>query len=170
MRKRELIALLVGLGISTQLAAQKPQYGSFYYVADKDEMDDSNRSYVYTVSLNITPTRGASVGWKCFSDGLNVILLLGKYYGGDSDDQIRVQYRFDTDPASDVENWSLLTGKKAAYMPMDEVSTFTERAKHAAKVVIRTTDPLDGESHTDEFSLRGATEALARLTPCSPNG
>jgi len=167
MRLSCIVMLLTVLLTPTVCAQKDPRYGAFQYVSSKDEMDDSDRSYVFTVALNPSPMRTASLGWKCFSEGLRVILILGKYYAGDSDDEIQVQYRFDTDPASDVVYWPLFPTKKAAQLPATETESFTERAKRAKKVVIRTSDPLDGETHTDEFSLNGLTAALNRVGSCT---
>lgn len=100
------------------------------------------------------------------ADGLNVILLLGGYMGGDRDDEIQVRYRFDSAPPSGTEYWSLFQSKESAYLPMRRVPAFTAQARTARQVLIRVTDPLDGEARTNTFDL-GGLEAALRQLPCA---
>jgi hypothetical protein len=49
---------------------------------------------------------------------------------------------------------------------MKQVSSFTAAAKQGRKLVVRVTDPLDGETYEDEFSLNGLAAALSVIEPC----
>ena len=141
------------------------QIGAFRYVPNIDAFDDTDRSLIAVFADD--PAEGLPMlYWACMSDGLNVVLNFDQYYGGDSDDDILVRYRFDRTPASDQEYWRLLNSDSdAAYIRMNRVSTFSEQALMASTVVMEATDPLDGESHRFTFSLDGL-EAASRKLPC----
>ncbi|UCG85051.1 MAG: hypothetical protein JSW71_14045 [Gemmatimonadota bacterium] len=161
------VIVLLGSGLMSNGAAQEPeQIGDFYYVASVDPFDDEDRSAVATVELDADPdlVDTAYLAWQCMSDGLNVVYAFNRYFGGDSDDRVRVRYRIDSQPPSDFESWSLMQDNDAAWIPMEWVSGSTQRAQTGTKVVFRVTDPLDGETLTHEFSLIGLSEALTRLS------
>jgi hypothetical protein len=161
------LAIVVGtVFISANLAGQDKQIGDFHVVMDTDALDDTHRSSVLTIALETSVTRSAAMGWKCMADGLNVIIVFDTYFGGDSDDDIFVRYRIDQSPASSTQYWRLLQGNESAYMPMKQVSSFTAAAKQGRKLVVRVTDPLDGETYEDEFSLNGLAAALSVIEPC----
>lgn len=142
------------------------QIGDFHYTHSTDPMDDTDRSNIFTLAKDPGGRSGAVLMWKCLSDGLNVAYLFDTYMGGDSDDEVRVRYRVDQKKASDVLYWALAQSNEAAWMPMRYVEAFTEQARAGMKAVLRVTDPLDGETHTDEFGLNGLSVALGRL-PCA---
>jgi hypothetical protein len=50
-----------------------------------------------------------------------------------------------------------------AWMPMDLVPRFVADARRSRKVVIRVSDPLDGEAKTHTYSLHGAAAMMDRL-------
>jgi len=158
--------LLLSGTLASRAAAQE-RVGDFVVVMDRDELDDSNRSYIFTAAVNDTGNRTVGLAWKCMEDGLNILILFGTYFGGDADDEIQVRYRFDDGEPSDIQYWPLLQGNESAYMPMHLIRGFTEQALGAGRVVVRVTDPLDGETLTDTFDLRGLGGALQRLLPCS---
>ena len=54
--------------------AKESQHGSFTFVENKDDFDDSDRSIIFTASES--STRGAALSWRCMSDGLNVVYML----------------------------------------------------------------------------------------------
>jgi hypothetical protein len=157
-------ALLAVSSAAHDLAAQEVRIGSFVYVQSADPIDDSNRSFI--AAMQPDDDSDAAITWRCMEDGLNVVLEIGKYYGGDDDDEIQVITRVDQDPNSGIVYWPLLQGNTAAYMPMDRVEAFTERAKRARQIAIRAIDPLDGETLTFVFPVLELERALERLGKC----
>jgi hypothetical protein len=116
-----------------------------------DAFTDVDTSFAFTLDLhNATPI--GSLSFKCMADGLNVILGIGKYYGG-RDNRIAVEYRFDSKPAVGRHNWTLL-GNEAAWMPMNRVDGFVREAQRSNYVMVRAVDTMDGETRTFRFSLR----------------
>lgn len=153
------------ISVMPSSAVGQDRIGSFHIVASNDPFDDSDRSSILNLGTDLE--RGTpSLAWKCMSDGLNVIVLIGGYMGGDSNDRVRVRHRFDSDPASGEEYWRLLSGNESAYIPMNQVKRFTSRAMTSDQVLIRITDPLDGENRTNTFELEGLRRALQTL-PCA---
>ena len=51
----------------------------------------------------------------------------------------------------------------AAKLSGEAVETFLSEAESAERVTMRVTDPLDGETHTDVFSLEGLGDAIERV-------
>lgn len=163
-RKMAIAALAVSVTLSGANAfAKESRHGSFVYVENKDDFDGTDRSFIYTPSES--SSRDAALSWRCMSDGLNVIYILGHYFGGDEDEDIQVRYRFDDQEPSAQQYWELLQGNEAAYIRMNRVSQFTEAAKRASVARFEAIDPLDGERLTDVFSLNGMSVALEKL-PC----
>lgn len=138
------------------------EVGSFLYTHAQDDFTDEDRSYVITMDED----GDGGLGWKCLADGLNVILGIGGYMGGDSDDDIRVRYRFDRREPSGYEYWGLSSSNKVAFMRMNRVLDFTAEARRSSTVVVEAVDPLDGETRRFHFDLEGAEAALDRL-PCA---
>lgn len=136
--------------------------GDFSVSIAHDALTDANNSFI----LSIADNEAGGLGWKCMEDGLNVILVIGTYYAGDEDNDILVQYRFDHDEPGPQEYWTLLSGNEMAYLRMDRVAEFTERARRAHRVVVRTVDPYDNETRTFVISMRGLDSALRNL-PCA---
>jgi len=136
--------------------------GDFSVSIAHDALTDANSSFI----LSIADNEQGALGWKCMEDGLNVILVLGTYYEGDEDADIVVQYRFDQDEAEPQEYWALLSGHEMAYIAMDRVVTFTERALQSHRVVVRAVDPYDNETRTFVVGMRGLEKALHNL-PCA---
>lgn len=139
------------------------QVGDFTVAIRVDAMTDADRSYATTDRLSGN-TGMEALTFKCLDDGLNVIVET-KYLAGDSDDEVRVLWRFAPDPASTPRYWGAMTGNRGWWMPMSLVTSFIETAKTRSEVTLRVVDPLDGETLTATFSLRGLGNALERL-PC----
>lgn len=160
-----LLAALLLVGVTTTAAAQRTEtVGAFTVVYAKDPIDDSNRSFIMTSPEG--EESDAAFYWRCMSDGLNVVVGIGKYFGGDDDDEIQVITRLDSDENSGIVYWPLLQGNRAAYMPMHRVESFTSRAMSAKQLAVRAIDPLDGETLTWVYRLDGLRQALAKITPC----
>lgn len=141
--------------------------GDWTYTADADPIDDSDRSMAMTLSPETSGGDYGSLGFKCLVDGMNVIIGWGSYFGGDSDDDVVVVHRFDSEPASPQQYWHLFPGSnEMAWMPMDLVPQFVADARQSRKVAVRVSDPLDGETKTFTYSLDGAAAMMDRL-PCA---
>lgn len=159
------MALVTALLAPATLAAQDGS-GGFNVSRDKDPIDDTNRSRAMTGAIEQSD-REPAFGWQCMEDGLNIVYHFGTYFGGNDDNEVTIRYRFDDDPPSGTEAWQLLTGNRSVYVPMDQVADFTRRARQAKLLSIRVTDPLDGETHTDQFNLAGAAEAIEGIGACN---
>ncbi len=168
MRVSLMIAVVVAVGMPAQAvhAQSGLRFGSFTYYQKADPIDDSDRSSIVVLPLDPVERREARFGWACQADGLNVAFVVGKYLGGDEDNQVLVRYRFDRLPPSEPTYWELSVNQEIAFMPMDVVPIFTQTAKTASKLVVRVTDPTDGEEITHEFALNGLQGALLRLGTC----
>lgn len=139
--------------------------GDWTYTVEVDPIDDSDRSLAMTLSPEPSGGEYGSLAFKCLVDGLNVMIGWGSYFGGDSDDDVLVVYRFDSEPASSQQYWHLFPGSnEMAWMPMDLVPQFIADAGQHRKVVVRVTDPLDGETKTHTYSLDGAAAMIDRLS------
>ncbi len=57
----------------------------------------------------------------------------------------------------------MAAGSLGAWMPADSVESFLTAANSAEQVTFQVTDPLDGETFTDVFSLTGFSKALETL-------
>ncbi len=154
--------LALGFLLASPMLGQAPVKvaGEFTYIRMSDPIDDSNRSLIYTMNAG-----GNMVSWKCLDDGMNVLFDLSGYMGG-KDDEVTVTYRFDSAPAVGPRRFGLLTGNKFAYLPEREVDEFTKLAISSQSLVVRATDPMDGETKTYKVGLRGLAEALPRLNRC----
>jgi TonB family protein len=95
------------------------------------------------------------LNWWCDEDGPDLFLSIGEYLTGD---EVLVQYRFDTDPASTAQPWRFTA--PLVYAPKDLIQAMTARAKTAAKVLIRVTDEAGAYTYT--FDLDGSLKAAER--------
>tara|TARA_B110000977_G_C10898953_1_gene424461 strand:+ start:278 stop:766 length:489 start_codon:yes stop_codon:yes gene_type:complete len=128
---------------------------------DFAEVDNSSVLLLPVSDLEIT------LGWKCFDDGLNV-LLLHKYLGGDTDGDVVIRYKFDSEPASD-RNWYALSGNhEVTFFDMGDVAYFTNKALASQQIMIRLTDPVDDEILQSTFNPSDLEPALQRLTSRNP--
>lgn len=132
------------------------------YNYDYDEFTEKDNSSVIVVPTDLTSNGFFLLGWKCFPDGLNVVLA-HSYMGGDSDDDISVQYKFDNDKPSGTNWFHVQSGGKITFFDMSEVKNFTEKALSSTKVMIRLIDPVDNDSNTRTFPLSNLGENLAKL-------
>lgn len=101
---------------------------------------------------------------RCMSDGVNVNFGYGTYFGGDSDDQILVQVRFDSHPAQAREWWDLGSDNESAFSPLNRVQAFVAAARKASTVTLRATDPVDDEQITESFSLSDFNSVVNKLS------
>src|SRR5690606_39491338 len=131
--------------------------GDFSVSTGHDRLKDATNSFLLWIADN----EAGGLGWKCMEDGLNVILVIGTYYAGDEDNDILVQYRFDHDEPGPQEYWTLLSGNEMAYLRMDRVAEFTERARMAHRVVVRAVVPSVNETRASVIELRGLDSSLS---------
>lgn len=156
-----LLALCVALP-SAASAQESVRYGSARFFPALDELTDEDRSYVLVPGEHNEDT-DLTLGWKCEEDGMVLMVITG-YMGGDSNNRVVVRYRFDSEEPSPEERWRLYAGDRRAHAPAGRMAELTRRAREAERVVIRVTDPLDGEVKTNTFPLNGVSRALDRLT------
>lgn len=128
------------------------------YVERKDPITDANRSRVEVIN-----NEGHALSFMHMEDGINVVLLWGKYFGGDRLDRVQVTYRIDSQVAVGPRNWHLMTSKRAAWMPMNEIAGFRQALSRGQTITIRIVDPLDGETITTAFPLAGFNNVVRRL-------
>ena len=109
--------------------------------------------------------RSAALAWRCMTDGLNIIYLIGRPVGADTDTTVGVHTRIDGGEA-DERRWTLLEGHRAAYLPRAVIEQFTVQAIGAKRIELQVVDPQTGETYTDEFGLDGLRGALQHILPC----
>lgn len=146
--------------------------GAWKYDSTKDEMTDEVRFHISANSRPTSSGRGDLITgimvWRCSpADDRAVFIMLDKYFGGNSDDQVLVETRFDS-AVLDSAWWNLSVSKRGVFMAREGISTFTDRVKRSRRLLVRVTDPLDGDAVTYSFSLVGFTTAYRRLEPNCP--
>jgi len=133
------------------------------YTKNLDAFTDEDRSYIGPTEANFMQSDGeVLLVTKCMSDGLNILLMHG-YMIGDRDDEVRVELRVDKNPAYGPAYWPLLSGQEASFMPMSHIDTYLKELESGDSLVIRVTDPGDGEIKTGSFSLSGFSETVRKL-------
>jgi hypothetical protein len=159
-----ILFCLVALCVPVAPASAQERTQDFQFRVSKDEFDDSERSFIYTLPLAADDSRPkANLMWRCMDDGLNIIYYFDKYLAGDTDENVRVRYRIDDLPATEFEYWGMMTSNEGTWMPMHRVRDFTALAERSARIVVEVEDPLDSERIRDSFSLRGLSTALQLL-------
>lgn len=139
------------------------------YHSETDDFDDTDRSTVTPAPESFAEVDGnLSLGFKCFSDGINLLLLHG-YQGGDSDDEVLVRYRVDKNVAYGPTYWSLAPNNQATFAPMEVVPKVISEMKAGSVISLRLTDPLDNQSLNSKIRLSGFTKAINKLeSSCVP--
>jgi hypothetical protein len=141
-----------------------PAFSEVLYNEHTDEFTGEDNSSVLIIDED--ENMSLVIGWKCLSDGLNVVLR-HDYLAGDSDDEVAVQTKFDDKPASGIEFYALAPNNEFTFFDMDDVETFTNAAIDAARFMIRVTDPYDNEQLTAAFRTEGLNDELSKLL-CYP--
>jgi hypothetical protein len=150
---------VLACSLSATHADAQEQIGAFHFTSKVDAFDEVDRSFFFQLG----PKQDLTIGWKCMSDGLNMVIM-HKYLAGDRDDEVMVRYKIDDQPASESEYWSLYNSSRATMVPMSQVRKLTERLKVGSRLLIRVVDPADSDVLEDSFSLDGLTTALNRLS------
>ena len=155
------LSLLAIVLSAPHVFAQSESIGSFEYFKDLDEFTDEDRSTIMTADED---ARGVLI-WRCMADGLNVLLNVGGFMGGDRDDDIQVRYRFDANEPSGYQYWRLFPGQnEIAYMRMNNVDSFTIEALASTALVMEAIDPLDNERRRYRMTVSGLKQALGKLS------
>lgn len=133
------------------------------YESVTDDFDDTDRSTVTPAPESFVEVDGyLGLGFKCFSDGINLLLLHG-YQGGDSDDEVLVRYRVDKNVAYGPIYWSLAPNHDATFAPMEVVPKVISEMKAGSVISLRLTDPFDNQSLDSKIGLTGFTKAINKL-------
>src|SRR5439155_12914825 len=129
--------------------------GQWFHEKLKDEMTDKISWRISTFALPFHDPVTV-LNWWCDENGPDLFLNVGEYLTGD---EVLVQYRFDSDAASEAQRWRF--SPPLVYAPKDLIQGMTARAKTAAKILIRVTDEA-GASLTYTFDLDGSLKAADR--------
>lgn len=128
-----------------------------------DPMTDVDQSFIFA-SAQPGGDNELALGVKCLSSEPRLILMHG-YMGGNRAGQVLVELRID---GGDVitQRWGLADSKRGSFAPRSEQASTIARFKAGSTVVVRVTDPLDGERKVDTFTLSGFTSLYDQL-PCT---
>ena len=167
------LLLFVAILIACPTPAVTQTQGAWVYDTAKDEMTDELRFFLSRDSRPTYSTRGdlvtGTLVWRCSAaEGREIFILLDKYFAGDADDQVLVETRFDSSSPSESVGWNLSTTRRGVFMPEEVIPTFTDRVRGSNRLLVRVTDPPDGEAITYSFNLVGFTSAYRRLEPNCP--
>jgi hypothetical protein len=159
-----LVALAMTCASAGSAAAQIPRpFGSFVATRAADPVDASNSSSAFSTAKP-HDDRDAAIAWRCMADGLNVVYLADRQFDGVQ--EVAVRSHVDSDGPSLESHWGLMQGHRAAFLPPGEVLAFTQRAIAGKTLLLHVTNPDDGLSYTEEFSLQGLPAALDYILPC----
>jgi hypothetical protein len=138
--------------------------GQWQVVRHVDPLTDADRSFTYQTGALIqgraAPQGALSV--NCLEDGPEVSVALGGVMGG-SNGRVITVLRFDQAPPLPAEAW-ILQARNDAATAIRGSRQLIERMKAARTVVIKVTDPLDGEERIWRYSLIGFSAAFNRLS------
>jgi hypothetical protein len=142
------------------------QTGDWGHKKDLDPISDEDRSMAVTLPTELDTSRATMLAIKCESNGFGVFYVWGKYFIGDRDDEVLVDWRVGKGEPVEDSFWHLVPGShESAFMPESQESKFLREAMVGSKVVFRVTDPRDGDTKLDTFSLKGFSDAISHL-PC----
>lgn len=141
----------------------QPTFAGWEYKDKLDAIDGTDRSHVLTSTDMYEGRDGLIIGVKCETDGLN-IMLSHKYMTGDSDGAIRVQMRVDQNEPYGPEHWSLASNNKASWMPMKDVPGMIDQLRSGEKLVMRVTDPSNGDTLGQTVRLAGISAEIDKLS------
>lgn len=161
--------VVVGLGIvglPVEATGQEATIGKFHYSASIDPISDADRSFIFTTDED----QEVAIGWKCLSDGLNVMILVNdpsmRLRLISMEDRAYITYRFDKNEPVGPEVWKLSDENNVAYAPDGRIGAITESARRAHQLVVRIFDDDGSHVTTKTFDLNGFSRAIARL-PCA---
>lgn len=139
--------------------SQPAAYGDWFYTQRETRWTGWNASFAGTVSYNGT----GAAGLVCTDQAPLIGLIHPKLDGADG--EVRVRYRFGTDPYTDWADWSLASDRRSTQVPPHLVSRFLYRMTRDRILSVRMVDPAHNVELDLDFSLLGFTDAAIRL-PC----
>lgn len=134
MRRTALIAIAFALAGIPRASVAQERIGSFVLVQQRDPVTDRNRTYAYTTAVDAGYLETAILVWRCDGDQLELFVNAAEYL---DDDDVIVQWRFDSQPPSDRRLWNPSTNGTGAFAPPDDIEMFTAGAIPAREVVVR---------------------------------
>lgn len=156
--------IVLGVLLCAASASAQTSIGNFNYYRDVDPIDDTDRSIIATTAIDAALYDNPRLIWRCLDQELELIYDPDEYLG--EDQSIPVQFRFDNEPASAVQDWNFSTSGTAAFAPESQTSAFTAAVLDARRVVMRVWDYSD-EAYTYTFDLAGIRNALSELACAS---
>ncbi len=141
----------------------QPSFAGWEYKQKLDAADDIDRSHVVASTDLYEGRDGLIISVKCETDGLN-IMLSHKVMTGDGDREVSVQMRVDQNEAYGPELWSLATNNKASWMPMKDVPGMITQLRSGEKLVMRVTDPSNGDTLSQTVRLVGIGAEIENLS------
>src|SRR5690606_18239469 len=103
MRRTALIAIAFALAGIPRASVAQERIGSFVLVQQRDPVTDRNRTYAYTTAVDAGYLETAILVWRCDGDQLELFVKAAEYL---DDDDVIVQWRFDSQPPSDRRLWN----------------------------------------------------------------
>jgi len=146
---------------AVSLTAQPTKYGDWWFSVRQDAMTDASRNTIYSMELRSGEEfvkQEVHLAVRCHDPAPIQVLIIGEFYFPTDPP---IQYRFDSNPPSEVEVWK--TATRTAFAPDDETYGFLEQALAASRLRIRVTDPIDGLIFDYKFSLDGFKAAFQQL-------
>lgn len=142
-------------------AARAPQrVGNFNVVAQKDPIDDRDRTGVVVVA-DRPPYMPVTLVWKCNGGDSYDLWIQGIPYTQER--SLRVTWRFDQ-KAPETGEWELA---QPDWLAVTDADGFTDQVEAGHTVVVRITT-ASGEQQTSTFQLNGAAEAFKRVSCLMP--
>lgn len=163
MRRTALIAIAFALAGIPRASVAQERIGSFVLVQQRDPVTDRNRTFAYTTAVDAGYLETAILAWRCDGNRFELFVKAAEYL---DDDDVIVQWRFDSQPPSDRRLWNPSTNGTGAFAPPDDIEMFTAGAIPAREVVVRLWD-YRYNAVTYRFRLDGLVASLRRL-PCVP--
>lgn len=163
MQRILLIAISLVLAGLPRAATAQERIGSFVLVQQRDPVTDRDRTFAYTTDVDAGYFGTATLVWRCNGNELELYVKAAEYL---DDDDVMVQWRFDSQPPSSMRLWNPSTSGTGAFAPTEDIELFTTGAIPAREVVVRLWDYRFDEI-TYRFRLDGLAASLRRL-PCVP--
>lgn len=149
--------------LSVQTASSANITGSFEYVENIDPLDDADRSFIVSTSLD----QKAYLSWKCSPEspeGLDILLVHDdedeKY---EEDKFYSVAHRFDKKSAMETDFWTVGISINSLVMDYDYINDFTFEALQSNQLVLRPIKPGFGFASLI-FKLDGLKQSLAKMS------
>jgi hypothetical protein len=159
------VMLLAGAG-----AASAQQYGIWKYETTKNDWDDT-RTLMVSGDARDQNRKELQVSFWCYGDEPVFAIQWVGYLHGDSDGDIRVQYRVDSRPA-EMDLWAplwknsmVLVTPDAPYFSHARQRALFDAMKQGTSLMLAVVDPADNEERKATFSLAGFSRAV-QLLPC----